>query len=220
MTSPTATMVLDVLAAKPNEDIFKAVPKLKDIKCFTDYIKNPDPDVPTKELFTYVVLLYSKDSILSKKPMEDLPNRRLKAAKLAGLDPENEKIISNVFELQQTKTTIPAKTEDDEDETIYEDRISDLVGGYLIHQSNYAWSDRMATEAQLDENIRIRLKPIESGRGDKEVIEASTKKMLLTDHFSKYREIVKKLDNEIFADHENVKDKVKKIKVSLEGYAK
>jgi len=221
MTSPTATMVLDVLAAKPNEDIFKAVPKLKDIKCFMDYRKNPDPDVPVNELIKYVALLYSKDSILNQKPMEDLPNRMLKAAKLSGLDPENEKVISNVFQLQQTCTTITIKAveegEEDSEEHVYEDRISDLVSGFLIYQGNYAWSDFCATAIQMDENIRIRLKPIESNRGDKEIIEASTKKKLLKEHFSEYREDIKKLELELFADHENVKEIVRRKRTTLES---
>ena len=216
MTSATATMLLDVLAAKPNEDIFKAVPKLTDIKCFVDYRKNPDPDVPMKELITYVVLLYSKDSILNQKPMEDLPNRRLKAAKLSGLNPEDEKVISNVFEFKQTHKIIPAKTDEEDDEHVYEDRISDLVGGYLIHQAQYAWSDFCATAIQMDENIRIRLRPIESN-SDKEIIEASTKKKLLKDHFSGYREDIKKLELELFSDHDNVKEIVKRKRTTLES---
>ncbi len=217
--SPSASMQLDVLGAKPGEDLLEYCPRLKDIRCFVDYLKDPDPVIDKYKLIAYVVLLYSKDSILNRKPMEDLPNRRLKAARLAGLDAENEDVIHRVFELGQTEEK---KTKTDENgkeyiETTYKDRISDLVCSYIIYQGHYDWSDRVAIEAQMDENLRIRLKSIESTKGDKDIIEASTKKYLLTDHFSEYKAKLKKLDSEIFTDHENVKEKTKRKRVTLEG---
>lgn len=218
--SPSASMQLDVLAAKPGDDLFEACPKLRDIRCFTEYVKDPDPAIDPQKLVAYVVMLYSKDSILSRKPMEDLPNRRLKAARMAGLDSDDSEVIYRVFELGQVTETKTRQSADGKNytETTYHNRISDLIADYLIYQNHYPWANRMAIEAQMDENLRIRLRPIDTSIDDDKIIGASSKKSLLTDHFDKYEEKVKNIDKEIFIDHNDVNDKLTKRKrVTLEG---
>lgn len=191
--------MIDVLNL-PNGDIFKVCPEIKDIPCFVKFDKESG-GLPVREAIIYTILLYTKDSFLNKKPMEPLPTRRVKAAKLAGLDPEKPTIQNDIFNMDSRE-------------------FDSLVVDFLIYQSSSQWSHRCAVETQMDENLRIRFKPIESEKGDKDIIEASTKKFMLTEHYSKYNDIVKKLDNEIFLDHEGVRDSAVRKRTSLESLIK
>ena len=193
-------MSLDVLGAKPGEDLFEYCPKLKDIRCFTDYKKDPDPAIDTEKLIAYVVLLYSKDSFLNKRPIENLRDRRTKAATLVGLDYEDERIIQYLFNLDN-------------------DKILDLILGYLIYQNNTLWTERTTIEIQMDESQRIRMRPVDSDK-DKDLLEAFNKKASLTLHFATWYKILKEYDAEIFFDHDDVKEKNKRQRTSLEAYAK
>lgn len=133
--------------------------------------------------------------------MEPLPTRRVKSAKLAGLDPENPVIQNEIFNLTSKE-------------------VDSLVVDYLIYQSSPQWSHRCAIETQMDENLKIRFKPVESEKGDKDIIEAFTKKFVLTEHYTKYNDIIKKLDNEIFADHTDARDSAVRKRTSLESLIK
>lgn len=215
-------MYLDVL--KYSDDVF-ALERLSDIRCFTEYRDNPEKSIDVNSLIKYTVLLYSKDSILNRKPMAQLAERRLKAARMADLDAESPKVIDLVFSL-------------------YSPKVRDLILDYLIHQNQMLWSERCIIEAQIQENQRIRLKPIqnkavpakprskpkkdeefeepeqEEGSDDKYILEASNKKSSLTDHFTKYYELIKKYDAEIFGDHETEKEAAnKRERKSLESIA-
>jgi hypothetical protein len=125
----------------------------------------------------------------------------VKAAKTAGLDPDAKKIQEKILGLGS-------------------EALRELIFQFLIYQSNYSWSNRCAIEAQMDENIKIRLKPIESDKGDKDIIDASTKKNLLTEHFAEYQDTIRKLDNEIFSDHETIRDSSVRKKTTLESLIK
>ena len=70
----------------------------------------------------------------------------------------------------------------------------------------------------MEENIKIRFKPIESNKGDKEIIEADGKKFSLSDHFDVYEEKLRNRDKEIFGDHDDIKGHaVKRRRVTLES---
>ena len=191
--------MIDVLNL-PQGDIFKVCPELKDIECFLNFSKKSG-GLPVRETIIYVVLLYTKDSFLNKKPIQVLSDRRVKAAKMAGLDPESKLVQEKIFGIES-------------------EVLDECIVDYLIQQNSYAWSDRCAIEAQMDENLRIRFKPISSDKGDKDIIESSTKKFLLTEHFSKYKDTIKKLDMEIFLDHDEKRDIAVRKKTSLESLVK
>lgn len=221
--SPTNSMYLDIL--RYSSDVF-ALDKLRDIRCFTEYKNAPEKSIDVNSLVKYVVLLYSKDSILNRKPMLQLTERRAKASTLADLNAEDQDVKDLVFGL-------------------YSKRIRDLIVDYLIHQNQLLWSERCIIEAQIQENQRIRLKPIQKktsskpksrrkkdeqeeqeeepedqGSDDKYVIESSDKKSSLTDHFTKYYELLKRYDLEIFTDNEDVKEAAgKRERRSLESIA-
>lgn len=152
-------MSIDILSAQPGQDVFDACPQLGSIDCFLEYRKDPDPIVPVNELIAYVILLYSKDSILNKKPMDPLPTRRMKAARMAGLDVSDKAVIARVFDLESIEKEIR-----DENgkylRTEWKYPIADLITEYLIYQNHYTWSDRVSVELQMQENIRIRMAPI------------------------------------------------------------
>lgn len=194
--------MIDVLNL-PSGDIFDVCPPFKEITCFVDFSENKEKRgiLPLRETLLYVYMLYTKDSFLNKKPPDDLSIRKIKAAKLAGLEPDHQIVQNDIFGLNN-------------------EAIQDLVCSYLISQGSASWSNRCAIEAQMEENIRIRFKPIESDKGDKDTIDASTKKYLLTEHFAKYQEQNRRLDREIFIDHEDVKDIAVRKRTTLESLIK
>lgn len=220
--SPSASMQLDVLSCK---DPF-SLRELFDIKCFLDYRDDPEESLDVNEVVKYVVLLYSKDSILNKKPMPPLDERRSKAAFMAGLDPEDQAVKDIVFDLMGP-------------------RLRTLILEYLIYQNQMIWSERCIIETQIQENQRIRFKPIQNKTAsvvkkkrkkdeeedeepednreedDKYILDASNKKYSLTDHFKKYYALLREYDAEIFGDHDNVKAVASKRKerTSLENMA-
>ncbi len=193
--------MLDVLNI-PAGDIFKACPGLKDIPCFVDFRtkaeKAPKEDrVPVRETILYVYLLYTKDSFINKKPPEPLQTRNIKAAKLAGLNPDDEAIRKAILELEN-------------------DSVRGIVADYLIFQNVSRWSNRCVIEAQMAENLRIRLTPIENGRADKEILN----KHVLTEHYNDYEAHIKNIDLDMFLDHDAVRDFAVKKRTTLESLVK
>lgn len=188
---------------------------LQDVECFLNYEREPEQGLPVKELMTYVVLLYTKESFLNKKPMDPLKERRVKAANIAGLPIDSQEVKDLVFDLGSEK-------------------IRDVIIEYMISQNQMLWTERCIVEAQIEENQRIRFKPIQNKftvakkdggsteleTDDKTIIEASVKKKTLTQDFSIYYELLKKYDQEIFQDHDDVKSMVKKTRTTVESMAK
>lgn len=222
-TTATAQMYIDIL--KYRADVF-ASERLQEIQCFRDYREDPEKSIDVNALITYVVLLYSKDSILNRKPMPQLAERRHKAALMAELDPTSDPVINLIFDLGSEK-------------------IRDLILGYLIHINQLLWAERCIVESQMQENQRIRFRPIQNKKvttakktrkkkddeedfddGDQEelddnaILAASQKKFTLTEHVVKYMDLIKKYDAEIFTDHENVKESIgRTARKSLESIA-
>jgi len=191
----------DVLNLPPG-DILRVWPQVTDIRCFAEFLTNQkqadkDDRVPVRETIIFIVLLYSKHSFLNKKPVEALEKRILKAAKLAGLDTDDEKIQKAVFDLDN-------------------EMVRNTVVEYLIEQSDSDWSDRCAIAAQMRENLKIRFKPIEKEKADKDILN----KHLLTEHYNDYKNNLKKLDSEIFLGYENVREEAVKTRTTIESMVK
>jgi hypothetical protein len=147
------------------------------------------------------VLLYSRDSYLSKKPIEDLSVRKLKAAKDAGLNVDSDIVVSLLFELRS-------------------EPIVELIVKYLIYQSNFAWSELIALESQMAESLRLRLRPIDENNKDKDLIDAFTKKASMTRFSQEWAEMLKKMEAEVFADHDDAKTSTARKRITLESYAR
>ncbi len=186
----------------PSGDLLRVWPAICDIKHFAEFLNKQRAAeeidrVPVRETIVYVILLYAKDSFLNKKPVEALQTRIIKAAKLAGLDGEDESIQKAVFYLDNPY-------------------VRDLVVDYLISQNVSNWSNRCALEAQMAENLRIRFKPIQSEKANNDILN----KHVLTEHYRDYANEIKKLDAEIFIGHENVRDEAFRTRTSLESLIK
>jgi len=216
-------VIIDVLKYKANPFLIRAI---AEHPAFTNYKADQEQSLPLEPLVSYIVLLYSKDSILNKKPMPPLAQRRRMACHEVGLDPNDENVKSLVFDLESEK-------------------VREMILDYLISLNEYLWEERTILEAQIQENHKLRLKPIKNKTAqapkkkkkkeeedledeedkdreddDKYLLEASDKKSKLTDHFEKYYNLLKKYDAEIFGDHENVKESLKQPRKTLEDMAK
>ncbi len=193
--------MIDVLNLPPGE-ILKACPQITDYQCFMEFMQankaaEPDDKVPVRETIVFIILLYDKGSFLNKKPIEALQTRLVKAAKLAGLDPEDENIQSKILYLEN-------------------EAVRNCVVDYLLLQSDYNWSDRCAIASQMAENLRIRMKPIEKEKADKDILNKHT----LTEQYRDYGNQIKKLDAEIFIGHDNVRDIAVRKRTTIESLIK
>lgn len=162
-------------------------------------MQDAEGSVPLTPLFIYVVYLYTQESPLNKRPILDLKIRKARAAELAGLDPESQAVQDLIFSLGSEK-------------------IRNLIHGYLVSQQSILWTERCTLETQIEESQLIRLKPI-SSKDDKDALDAFNKKSAATKNFTEWYQNLKKIDAEIFGDdHIEVRDAVKKKRVTLESY--
>lgn len=216
-------MLIEILKHKDRPFSIRAV---AEHAAFVNYKADQEQSLPLDSLVSYVILLYSKDSILNKKPMLPLAQRRKAACLEVDLDPNDENVKSLVFDLQSEK-------------------VRDMILEYLFSLNEYLWAERNILEIQIQENHKLRMKPIKNKTAqapkkkkkpveeefdlddddereddDKYLLEASDKKSKLTDHFEKYYALLKKYDAEIFGDHDNVKEAFKKTRKTLEDMAK
>lgn len=215
-------MYLDVTRYR---DVF-TMDKIREIPCFEAYRKDPDPSLDPSKVVKYIVLLYSQDSILNRKPMPPLAERRERAVDLSDLKASDQTVIDNLFDL-------------------FNEKIRDVIIDYLIYQNRSVWTERCIIEAQIQENQRIRFKPIQNktitkpGRkkkkedipgGEEEddpteddakyIIEASNKKHALTSHFNTYNDLIQKYDLIIFQDHHSVRDAAVRRRRTLDSMAR
>jgi len=192
-------MAIDILRHTKSTDIMSDCKELAGIEAFVKYVQDPESGIPITPLFVYVVLLYSKDSFLNKKPIEDLGRRRAKAASLADLDAESTSVQSEVFELAS-------------------DKVVDLILGYLIHQNYPTWVERCVIESQMHESQRIRIKSVNESK-DTDLMRAFERKAILTRHYEEWHNILKKYDAEIFADHEQLQAHAQRKRMTIESIA-
>jgi len=217
-------VIIDVVKHKENPFQLRAV---AEHQAFTKYKADPEQSLPTEALVAYVIYLYSKDSPLLTKPIPPLAQRRIMACREMGLDHDDENVKSLVFDLESEK-------------------VQDLILGYLFSLNEYLWAERNILEIQIQENHKLRMKPIKNKTAqapkkkskkkeedefdvdledddreddDKYLLEASDKKSKLTDHFKKYYDLMRQYDLEIFGDHDNVKKASKKRRTTLESLA-
>lgn len=182
-----------------SDNIFSSIKGLEEIECFEKYRKNPESGIDTNALVKYVILLYAKDSPLSKPPVQQLQDRKLTAAKRGGLDAHNEFIKKSVLERGS-------------------DKVVTLIVEYLKSQSLPEWTERAVIEAQIEESQQIRLRAFDSDK-DKDLISAFEKKAALTKHAYDWGKMLKELDKEIFRDHDDIKEAKVKKRISLESLA-
>lgn len=194
-------MAIDVLKYSNSDDILRDCKKLNEIECFRIYREKPELSLNYNKVIVYVVLLYSRDSYLSQKPIEDLSVRKSKALKDTGFDIENPSVRSLLCELKS-------------------EPVVDLVVRYLVYQSNFAWSELIALESQMAESLRLRLRPIDEDNKDKDLIDAFTKKASMTRFSQEWADMLKKMEQEVFADHDDAKVSNARKRVTIESLAR
>ncbi len=204
--SPTKESRFDVCAIPDGENVLHNIPQLKKVKAFVDYKGSTKGGLNQDKVIKYIVLLYSDDSPLSKKPLAPLEDRKYHAADMAGFKREKktedfrEKIIEQLFLLN------------DED-------VVNMVIEYLTMLHNDVWSEIVITQQELEEYRRIRIAPV-SAQYDKDLIMAIEKKDKLRASCDDMIKKLKEYTDIFYGDHNDLKSKSKKQRITLESKAK
>lgn len=141
-------------------------------------------------LIRYIIILYSDDSPLNRKPIRPLQERQVTAARMARLKEGPKGGYSRfteafVFRLEW-------------------EELGNVVMDYLIWQNNYIWSEIATLEQQMEENQRLRMAPV-TGKTSKDSMMAFDKKHNMTKQFKEWHELYKMYLREFYGDHEEVK---------------
>jgi len=158
--------------------------------------------LPFIQTVKYIILLYSSDSFLNKKPMRPLEERQIRAAQVA----EFPKGDDGKYHSQITHTLFPLVSE----------QVFNFVFNYLVYQKDYVWSEICTLEHQILENQRHRMSISEE-------MKDIEKKATLTKHNKDYHAALKEYKAEFYGDHEEVRaafDIHKTGLVTIELYAK
>lgn len=200
-------MRYDIDKYSPSEDIFYNIPELRDIKSFKDYPGSRAGELNRDHVIRYIILLYSEDSILNKRPMPPLKERKTQAATIAGFPkkgPKKEFVVAvkrKLFELDS-------------------ERIVAMIFDYLIAQKNWTWNEICTIEQMLEEYTKIRLAPIKEDAEKGFDIQAAKRKSDLT---KDSEEMLKKLESyykDFFKNHEDDSEKLKRVRVRIEDLAR
>jgi hypothetical protein len=157
----TEKMAIDILSAIDGEDLLHKFPQLRRVKAMADYGGSLGGGFDRNKIIRYIVILYSADSFMNKKPVVPLQERQYKAADLAGFirDQEGrfkEVVETSIFQLQDPK-------------------VFEMIFQYLMFQHNVLWREICTCEHELEEFHRLRMKPVVAD-DDKDIIAANEKK--------------------------------------------
>jgi hypothetical protein len=163
---------------------------LKDVKGLYDmYIFcNTKKFLPFINVVKYILVLYSKDSWMNKKPMRPLEERQVKAAIYAGFEQKNGRFNEMVYALMELNS----------------DKIFYFTFNYLIYQNDFLWSEICTLEQQMIENQKIRMKFI-TGKTDSDFIKMSKDKAPLTNVYREWYKAYQEYLGEFFGDHVEIK---------------
>ncbi len=185
-------------AKKPLLDAYPTLERVKSL--YNLHLKEKEAYV------RYVVLLYSKDSILNdRRNFLPLEERKIKACKMLQMDvlDENEEVIQIIRE-----ELFELKNQD----------VFNAAFEYLIFQGDEIWAEIITIESEVVEFQMLRMKPMET-KDDKDLMTATEKKDKLMNGVHQRLEILKKLKDEFFSDFDDVK-KIAKERSTIESKAK
>jgi hypothetical protein len=189
--SPTASMGIDILSFKDSKNLLTDCKTLAGIKEIADYLKKPASD---NKIVLYIVLLYSSDSILNRKPVEGLEQRKRKAA-----------------DLVEFKTLKDGKFVAKVEESLFQlgdENIIDMIFGLLRFQNDSLWMEIVATESMIDQYVKGMLKRIDID-DEKKGIDALEKKSKLRQEVRSMNKDLKIMYSDFYRDHEDLKEKTK-----------
>ena len=158
----TSSMEIDILSVEGNKDVLHEIKSLNRIESFKNYKGTLGGGMDRNKVIKYIVLLYSKDSILNEKVAVPLEDRQLKAADLAKFDRDknnnfkDKRVQEWLFELKN-------------------DEIFEMVFEFLIFLDDALWREIVTLEHELKEYHMLRMKPLE-GKDDKDLMTATEKK--------------------------------------------
>jgi hypothetical protein len=204
--SPTKNMRFDVLSVDEGQNVLYNLPDLKRLDSFVEYPGSPGGELNQDKVIKYVVLLYSEDSILNKRPAIDLPDRKLMAAEYAGFERNKNgefevDVVEKLFNLNSFETLR-------------------MIHEFLIFQKKHLWTEICTLEQEYDEFIRLRLEPV-SDEKDNQTLAAAERKGKLRKDCKDIRTELISLYKEFFTDNSDVQELHHvKDKVSLEKRAR
>ncbi len=222
--SPTSEMRFDVCAIMHSEDkkpptliipkegiehvhtkVLDKYPQLKSIKSFTEYKGISKGGLDSDKVIRYIIILYSEDSPLSKKPLPPLEERKYRAADLAGFkrdkktDDFNENIVEQLFLLG-------------------DDEVIDMAMGYLQYLHSDLWIEINIIAQELEEYRRIRITPVNAD-ADKDLLTAIEKKDKLRVSSGNMVKQLKEYTDIFYGDSLDLKSKSQKKRSTLESRA-
>ncbi len=175
-------MVIDPFILKNYAEARKYLQDIKGLKELNEYCSTK-VHLSFVQTIKYIILLYSKDSFLNKKPMRPLEERQHRSAQIAEFEKTGDKyhmqIRHALFELTS-------------------EQIFNFVFNYLVYQNDYIWSEICALEYQILENQKFRMSATDE-------MADMTKKAALTKHNKDFHLALKEYLNEFYGDHEEVR---------------
>jgi len=197
-------MRYDVDSVSSREPLIFHIPELAKLESFKNYPGTHGKELNADWVAKYVVLLYSEDSILNKRPMPPLKERKEQAATIAGFVKKSENWNKNI----QNKLF-----------NLESDYVVSMVFEFLIHQKNYIWTSICATEQTIDEYLKIAFTQIKKEDEGYNLMDAKRKKELMDLN----KELIVDLDSyykEFFKGHEEDASKLRRKRTRIEDLAK
>lgn len=195
--SMTKDMSVDIDAVPEGKDPIVEIPLLNRIPSWREIIVD---GIDKTKLARYIVMLYSFDSILNQRNPIPLEQRKVRALHFAGLK-QTDQVKRELMGLEN-------------------DGILRMIQDFLIAQDNYLWMEIVATEQQYQEAFVLRMQPIDKNAKDKDILDASAKKRLLSQHCKEMTNDLKANYKKFYAGHEDLREQVRVRASSLEGLAK
>ena len=188
--SLTEGMSIDILSEC--DDLFEKFHELTNIVEMVNYMKGGDKGKWKSKVIKYIVLLYSFDSILNKRPVIELNERKMKAADMVGFTRHKggdfEKRTKELFDLDDSNYI-------------------DMVFGFLKYQNETLWKEIVATEGMVDQYIKGMMQVVDMD-DDKKALEALNVKSKLRQEVRNMNQDLKDMYRQFYKDHSDVQEKV------------
>lgn len=213
-------MQFDVDSVAEGEDILFRMKELEEIKAFKSYKGSLGGGLDRNKTIKYIILMYSHDSILNKKPPLTVEERQMRSADLAKFTRNRngefeDEVIEKLFYLQ-------------------DEAILNMIVEYLYYQKKALWTEIVTCEHESQEFTRLRMKPVDnvvmkkgkvedskSTVSDKDIIAGAEKKDKLWKGCQDRVKYLKECYAEFFLDDDGLRNKIETAKpTSLESLAK
>jgi hypothetical protein len=226
--SITKDMRFDCLGVKQGLKFDDAFPELSNIESWGKLISDSQEMVPVK-IKKYIILVYSKDSILNTVPRRELNERKIQAAKLSGFRQDNEgKFWPSVY---RQVINMDVHSASEKGGFNRPRQILDMVIDYLIFQNQWTWTKIIAIEENMQLLLKAYMQPIKtSGKGVDSIkgITANIKKNDFIQMIEDDEAKLEKLYSNLFNNDSEIKNELngriemteERKRSSIEGWAR